>query len=215
MHPPTPREGAWGEWLGCGVYSGTEPFKGDLLHHLAAWCSAEPTPCPWSQARLWTWWCPGVAGTSSHLGPRLPSWPSPPPGSRWGSTQCPWRSCYTHLCTRSAERTSSREKAALGIVREASGSGNATQKKWKQLFPHALASRLSFGVLPGTGNEKKQVGCERALYNAQGNLGHAFPRLVEFCFVDFDHKLGFLFNFTGNFASLSSLHPIQPGYFWP
>lgn len=83
----------------------------------------------------------------------------------------------------------------------------------KAIIPPVLASRLSFGFLPGTGNEKKQIGRERALYNAQGNLGHAFPRLLEFCFVDFDHKLGFLFNFTGNSASLRFPHPIQPGYF--
>lgn len=137
MYPSTLR-GAWGKRLGCRVYSGTKQLKGNLLHHLAAWCSAEPAPCPWSQARLWTWWCPGVVGTSSHLVPRLPSWPSPPPGSQWGSTQYPWRSCYTHLCTHSAERISSYEKAALGILREASGSCNATQKKWKQLFPLRL-----------------------------------------------------------------------------
>lgn len=99
MYPHVLNEGAWCSGLAMGLISG---LKGNLLHHLAALCSAEPKPCPWSLAHLWTWWCLGVVGTSSHSVPRLLSWPSPLPASRWGSTQCPWRSCCTRLCTHSA-----------------------------------------------------------------------------------------------------------------
>lgn len=52
---------------GHGVIHRQNHVRGNHLHHLAALCCAEPKPCPWNQAHLWTWWYLGAVCTSSRL----------------------------------------------------------------------------------------------------------------------------------------------------